>query len=76
MIEVKISLNSYGRGKEIWELGKIKIINDGTGSDSRGNYTVKFFDRNDSLFKKAEIKNHPRKSESIWKLLKKAMESI
>lgn len=74
-MEVEISLNPLGLGLEKKNLGKIRIINDGTGDRNLGNYRVEFLDRKGRVFRKRAIHGYKRKTEPMWKLMAMAMES-
>jgi len=82
VIEVDINLNSLGLAEKLGLpkklLGKVQIVNlgDHPKHPDYGNYEVRFFKRNNlkTPFKKIQIKDHPRKRESVWKLLKKAFQ--
>ena len=69
MIVVKIEIWPFGSESKKREIGKVIIINDGTGNNIIGNYKVQIED------KIAEIKNHHRE-ESVYKLLLKSLKAI
>lgn len=75
MIIVKIELHSAITGK-MTELGRLHIVNDGTGDRRRGNYDVTKFGRHRHRLKTARVENHARLSLSIWKLLRKALDAV
>jgi len=75
MIKVKIELRSARTGK-VESLGEIRITNDATGTPLRGNYDVLKCGKNGRVLKVARVENHPRKSNTIFNLLRKALEAL
>lgn len=75
MIIVKIELHSAITG-EVSTLGTLHIVNDGTGTATRGNYYVDKIGKNKKINKTAKIKNWPRKAYSVFKLLRKSLEVL
>jgi hypothetical protein len=69
MIDVRMNLDVLGLGKRIKQLVRIVIINDGTGTEHRGNYTYKIHGRDGRLIKMGAIRNWARKSKTPIKLL-------
>jgi len=53
------------------------IINDGTGTKKRGNYSyaLQLKSRN-YIWRSGKIKNFPRKSYNVWKLIKRVLDEI
>jgi hypothetical protein len=84
MIEVTATLFPYEDRSSPKVLGKIHIINDGTGNQETGNYIVKFFSTMWNLTTKKEvetfdkevyIKDYPRLEYPIWELVKRCLYS-
>lgn len=76
MIVVKIELHSASTG-QVSELGRVEIINDGTGTVGRGNYRVRRIGKHRRrLGEEARVENHARKSRTIFNLLRKALEAL
>lgn len=75
MIVVKIELHSAITG-EVSELGRLHIVNDGTGTPTRGNYYVDKIGKRRRLLKTARVENHPRKSHTVFRLLRRALEAL
>ena len=69
MIVVKIELWQFGFEERKKELGRAVIVNDGTGTHQKGNYLIKFYDRNARCFRSTNLENWPRLTNSIWKLM-------
>jgi len=64
-------------GKRTKTIAKAIIINDGTGTEKRGNYKYTLWLRkNKPSWKKGEIKNFPRKSYNVFKLIKRMLNEI
>ena len=76
MIKVRIDLVPFGTGKPR-HLGTMHIANDGTGSETEGNYNVKMFSASGHRMENrdARVERHKRKSLSVWYLVKKALEA-
>lgn len=57
------------------ELGRAIICNDGTGSDTYGNYSAQFYGQSGGLGKSGKVDNYPRKAVAIWNLVRRACEA-
>lgn len=79
MIVVRVELHSARTGK-ITEIGRMTITNDGTHETpgKRGNYLVRLMRRGsvDVIQRSGAVKDHARKSASIWTLVRKALASV
>jgi len=75
MIIVKIELHSAVTGK-VTELGRLHITNDGTGTELRGNYHVEKLGKRRWLLARGRVENWPRKSASIFRLLRRALNAV
>jgi hypothetical protein len=82
MIEVTITLHSARTGKST-ELGRMLVINDGTGTPARGNYHVmlgrKGANRSrarDNPQRTARVEGHARETLSVWVLVAKALAAL
>ena len=73
MIRISIDLDSAFGSHRDRHLGDINIINDATGTRTRGNYDVEFIDAKGRVFKRRRVEDHARLAESIWKLIEKAV---
>lgn len=69
MIDVKMILNTHGLGKQVSQLVRILIINDGTALANRGNYDYIIYGRRNRELKRGRIVNWPRQSKAPIKLL-------
>jgi hypothetical protein len=78
MIVVKIELWPYGNEAKKTEIGKMSIINDGTGSKSLGNYDVKVFKETNlnKIWRQIKLLNFPRKQFGIWELIELSLHEI
>lgn len=75
MIIVRVELHSAISG-EITEIGRMSITNDGTGTQSKGNYVIKLFRKGfKSVLKQGTVLDHPRLSTSVWTLVYKALKN-
>lgn len=82
MIIVKVELLSAITG-ETTELAKMHIINDGTGSSAKGNYTATSYrgrskEQLDKAFvmKITKVTNWPRLQLHVWNLVHKALHNL
>jgi hypothetical protein len=58
-------------------LCRVEIVNDGTGTRSRGNYDVRLFARNNGrMIRTARVENWPRNSRPAWRLIQAALEAL
>ncbi len=70
MLVISIDLWKYGCEDLKKNLGTLRIINEGTGTHTRGDYRAEFIDKNGRKFKTTTLKDWPRKARSVWQLLK------
>ncbi len=75
MIVVKIELHSAITGQTT-ELGRLHIANDGTGTPERGNYNITKLGKRCRRLSEARVENHPRKSYSVFRLVRRALEAL
>ena len=60
MIEVNVVLNVYGLGDR-HEIARLTIVNDGSGTQSRGNYIVRAYRKNTNyIIREGYVENWPR----------------
>jgi hypothetical protein len=75
MIRVTVELIPWGIG-EPKKLGVMHISNDGTGSKDRGNYIAHVFRKGSkAVARTGEVKNYPRLSYNIWRLVFRCLKS-
>jgi hypothetical protein len=74
MIVVNLQLWPHGLRNRQESLGRFEIVNDGSGTQERGNYKVTFFARNGRRLKIVQIKDWPRQTKSVFQLLLRVME--
>lgn len=74
MIVVKVELHSAITGK-VTEIGRALIVNDGTGTKDRGNYTINIMRKGSKniVQKQSVVKNYPRLSYPVWELIRRAL---
>ena len=75
MIEIIVTLYPRGDRSKPKRLQRCIIVNDGTGSISKGNYIVQFLKagvKTDSaekighIWKQTAVRGFPRKSKNVW----------
>ena len=76
MIVVSMKLDAFGLGRKFRHLAAIKIINEGTGTSSRGNYRVLVFGQNGRLMREGQVKNWPRNQKHPVDLLAECLKAI
>lgn len=77
MIVVKVELHSAITGK-VSEIGRMHIVNNGTGDHRVGNYIVRLMRRGTThrVQKTGSVENHARLSRPVWDLVVKALTSV
>ena len=73
MLEIEIKLNSHGRGEHVKTLCTMTIVNDGTGSQSHGNYDITISGENGRVSRKGRIEGWPRKRMHVIDLVHAAI---
>lgn len=68
MIRVTVEVLPHGREADKYTLGEANIINDGTGTSTRGNYKY-LLTHKGRKYRSGEIKRFPRLSKNVWVLL-------
>ena len=63
-----------GKSKKV--IAEAIIVNDGTGTEKRGNYRFTLWLKKRDFWHNGIIKNFPRKSYNIWELLKRVLNEI
>jgi hypothetical protein len=77
VIEVEMSLKSAISSARDANLCRIVIINDGTGSTSKGNYDVELYARNNGrLVRSGRVEEWPRNAKPAWRLLGAALDAL
>lgn len=77
MIVVDTHLHSAISPTRDANLCRVEIVNDGSGTASRGNYNVLLYARNNGrLIRTARVENWPRNARPAWRLLQAAMEAL
>lgn len=76
MIRVTMELIPHGNPTNVQHLGTVHIANDGTGSQSFGNYNVTALGKTKKVFAHAKVIKHPRKGEIPLRLLYKSLKAI
>lgn len=78
MIIVNVNLKSAISSTRDTSLAVVHITNDGTGNQTRRNYTVELFSRGDNprLIRKRKIENWPAKAKPAWRLIAEAFKQL
>lgn len=79
MLIVTVQVLPFGlEGYPKKEIARVEIGNDGTGTDTIGNYSVRSFRRGSTeiVQREGKVLNHRRKSEHVLTLLKKSLEKM
>lgn len=77
MIVVKVELWPLGFESKKRELGRMHISNQGSGSAKRGDYKVQVMRKGTkgTVQREGEVKNYPRLSYNVWRLVTRALKS-
>lgn len=70
MIRITIDLIPMGIRKDRITIAGGDIVNDGTGTNERGNYTYRFY-AGKKIYKKGKVLNFNRMEKNIWQLIEK-----
>jgi len=77
MIVVDMSLRSAIHSSRDTNLCRLEVVNDGTGTGSRGNYDVRLYARNNGrLIRSGRVEDWPRNARPAWRLLAAAMTAL
>lgn len=76
MIKITVEFFPHGSVDNKRVIAHGYIINDGTGTPARGNYSFGLFKKIKRVWCSGTIKNFPRKSYSIWRLLYLMLDKI
>lgn len=77
MIVAHMELKSAIHSSRDQRLCTVQIVNDGTGTSSRGNYDVTLYARgNGRVVRTARVEDYARNSKPAWRLLQAAMEAL
>ena len=71
-----MELDSHGLGTRVSTLAEVIIINDGTGTATRGNYDVRAKSKKGWTIRKGRVENWPRKSKPPLALLSAALQEL
>lgn len=75
MIVIPIDLLPLGFTHNKRTLGKVVIINDGTGDRKTGNYDITIVGASDRAIRRGRVEGWPRQSRPVFELLLAALES-
>jgi hypothetical protein len=76
MLIVTVELHSAITGK-ITEVGRMHIINDGTGDRERGQYDVHVLRKGtkNTIQRRGMVRDYPRLSYSVWELVRRGLQA-
>jgi hypothetical protein len=72
MLVVRLELHGHSGAEQ---LGKMQVINDGTGGRDVGHYDVLMFSEAGTIIRQARVEGHVR-AEGGWSLTLKALEAL
>ena len=76
-LTAKINLHPHGNLDHLQNIGTIVIVNNGTGTDSKGNYDYVLYKRSSgSVWKQGKIEDFPRKRLGGYDLLFRVLEKV
>lgn len=75
MLRVTIELVPWGLESQKRVLATAEIINDGSGTRTRGNYVFRLFDRAGRLWKSGRVEGFPRQRLLAFDLLFRALKN-
>ena len=78
MLVIKIELWPGGYEREAKEIGRAYLWNDGTGTETVGNYKGKILRKGSQtkVWREGRVLNFPRKRLKAWDLLKRFLNDI
>lgn len=76
MIVVFIEVWPKGDQSKAKTLGMAEMTNDGTGSNTHGNYRLKLVGKTSRYRRQSVTTDFPRKSRNIWELLRRALNDV
>jgi len=76
MLRITLEKVPFGIEEDSKVLHTGTIVNDGSGTVSRGNYAISLGDRAGKLYKWGTVKDFPRRTDSAWQLLFLALKDI
>lgn len=76
MIRITVELDCHGLGTQVSTLSVVTIVNDGTGTPSRGNYDVRATSKNGRVVRIGRIENWARDSKPPLALLSAALQEM
>jgi hypothetical protein len=74
MIVITVELWPRGDSAKKKRIAKMVIINDGSGTETKGNYSCQIHTQRTS--KHGRIENFPRKRQNVWILIGKCLKNI
>ncbi len=75
MIRVTVDLVSAVHESRSRHLGTLILANDGTGTETKGNYDAAFSGASGGAGKRGRVLDYPRQAVAIWNLVRRACEA-
>jgi hypothetical protein len=75
MLVIKVELHSAVT-REVKTIATAHIVNEGTGTELRGNYRMWLMGKNCRAMTDVRITNWPRKSKHVWQLISRMLKEI
>ena len=69
MLKISIVLHKRGSDTDTEEMGSLHVWNDGTGTETTGNYRYTVFGKRGVLMGQGEVRRFKRKRHHAWKLI-------
>ena len=63
-------------GKSRKVIAQAIIVNDGTGTEKRGNYRFTLWLKKRDFWHNGTVKDFPRKSYNVWKLIRRILDEV
>jgi len=76
MIRITVELVPFGFEQRKRIIGTATIVNDGSGTQTHGNYSYEFVSRRGVRWRSGVIGGFPRKRRNVWELLRRCLDSI
>jgi hypothetical protein len=77
MINIELEMFPYGFKENKYNIGKIKITNDASGTKTIGHYDVVFYQKGgQKIWRQTRVENFPRLRLGIYDILFRALKNV
>lgn len=76
MLRITIELLPFGSIERRKVLRTAEIVNNGTGTISKGNYDITFYGETGEVYRKTKVTGYQRKQLGPWNLIQEAIKSL